>query len=131
LHAEGTGIDALLLQFVFYFFFLTGSRRGHRIRDKSHKTTVYDPTVRAAVHVSRFFGVPGAACFLAFLPLGQSNSVFGIVRLKILSGEVSHAHASPGSNKRAKMKGGEARSKAPLRGTQARRGLLSIRIRSF
>ena len=27
LHAEGTGIDALLLQFIFYFLFLTGSRR--------------------------------------------------------------------------------------------------------
>lgn len=63
LHAEGTGIDALLLQFIFYFLFLTGSRRDIGSTGRLHKTTVYDPTVRAAVHVSRFFGVPRAACF--------------------------------------------------------------------
>ena len=134
LHAEGTGIDALLLQFVFYFLFLTGSRRdiGSAIKVIKRRSTI-----RRSALPSTFPGFLALREPLVFtlatyiLPLGQSNSVFGIVRLKILSGEVSHAHASPGSNKRAKLKGGEARSKTPLRGTQARRGLRSIRIRSF
>ena len=122
LHAEGRGIDALLLQFVFCLF--SSDWFPFETREASD-----DAGLRP--HVAKNHTFPGflslflAACFLASANQEPSSPNQNVVSHR--SVENRGRYASPASNKRPSGKAATVAGGAPLRARPARRGLRSIR----